>query len=85
MAPPGETGGVERDHAEPRDKRGGLVEGLDLCEQRDGDVLKQVFDICRRGLVGEDDGGDPATVLGPEGAQGAVVARHGGLDQTGAG
>lgn len=73
----GGVGGVEGDGTEPGLEGAGVAEFVDFADKGEGDFLEEVFDIGPTGFVGEKDGGDPAAVIVPEGADGGFVTGDG--------
>lgn len=71
---PGRVGGVHGDRAEPGLERGGVSDLVDTAHELHGDILQKVFEVGLSGLVGHENGGDPAAVVFPDLALGVALA-----------
>ncbi len=74
------AGGVDGDAAEPGLEGLAVAEGVELGDELDGDVLHEVFDLDLAGLVGQQDGGEPAAMAAPETSLGGRVTEDRFID-----
>src|SRR5690606_5076470 len=70
--------GVDRHRPQPGLEGGPGPKLADGPHEGEGDLLQQVLQLHLAGLVGEQDGGDPAPVPLPDLAHGITIAPHGG-------